>query len=148
MSDLIWSVIRKNNAYKVGSRHDTATFSTEAGNLSGRHSIHSSGFTHAVAIDVAPLAKGKKYGAAIKVRANNGVENKPARQWTAYRTKGTDARQRIVAKRIAKQYGRDSTAAKLVQLRVSKVLRASYRKKVSRGTTRFQKRHLAKEKKN
>lgn len=103
MSDLIWSVIRKNNAFKVGSRHETAVFSTEAGNLTGRHSIRASGFTHAVAIDVAPLSGTRKgvYGASVRVRTAAGVENKPGKQWTNYRTKGTDAAQRIKAKYVS-----------------------------------------------
>jgi len=145
MSDLIWSVIRKHNAYKVGSGHDHATFSCEPGNLTNRHNIGSSGFTHAVAIDISPLGKTARknaYGVSLRVRTSTkGKDVKPAKQWVTYRTRGSDFRQRKFVKNIAKSVGRNRTVRKLVQLRLAKVLRASYRKKVPRSVFRANKRH-------
>lgn len=99
MSELIWSVIRKNNAFKVGSRHATTTFSTEPGNLTNRHSIRASGLTHGVAIDVVPVTKKNAYGALLRIRTStNGRDVKPAKQWKTYRTRGSDNAQRLKVK--------------------------------------------------
>jgi hypothetical protein len=49
---------------------------------------------------------------------------------------------------MVKAVGRDRTVGRLAQLRLSKILRAGYRKKLSRSAHFAQKRHLAKEKRS
>ena len=65
-SDLVWQVIRKNNAFKRRQRGIQKHFSVEKFNLRAVHSQRHSGLASRKALDVQPASDGKSILLSVK----------------------------------------------------------------------------------
>ena len=73
---LTWLLVKKHNAFVI--RRDGATFTTEAGNLTSRHSFTHSGLANLKTIDIAEN-KGARGGIVLtKTRASRAAARRPA----------------------------------------------------------------------
>lgn len=84
-ADLVWSVVRRNNAFTLNKKSGGAgkgskqIWSTEQGNLSNKHSFKASGLANHRAISVTAGADGKGVAFSSKSKKN---AFKPAKQFT------------------------------------------------------------------
>mmetsp|Transcript_131445 Transcript_131445/g.195808 ORF Transcript_131445/g.195808 Transcript_131445/m.195808 type:complete len:159 (-) Transcript_131445:64-540(-) len=105
-ADLIWSVVRRNNAFLVKRDSGRNQFSSEPGNVMNTHSFKFSGIANLRTVDLAPSKRADGSAAVTMTIRSKSGKRRPARalKKTAL---GKDASKdmRRVANAVAKEVG-------------------------------------------
>ncbi|KAJ9612319.1 hypothetical protein H2200_003916 [Cladophialophora chaetospira] len=102
--DLIWEVVRNNNAFLVKSKqHGGFQFSRDPFNLTNKHSRKHAGFVNDKAVSILP---GENGGVTLKTK-KSGSSHKPAAHHNTH-TYGKTSSNRKVYKNVADAVGKNS----------------------------------------